>query len=79
MQTVLPEKAKSKCVLLNEKLQEFVTNYQMACSGSLYSGRMLDYANELSFLCKLGNAYMHNPYPFKPEFDQLVDLFELDS
>ena len=45
VQTVLPKNAKSKCVLLNEKLQEFVINYQMACSGTLYSGRILDYTN----------------------------------
>ena len=41
MLTVQPEDAKSKCVLLNEKQQEFIINYQIACSGSLYSGKHL--------------------------------------
>lgn len=48
-QTVLPEDAKSKCVLLNEKLQEFVIKYQMACSESLNSGITHDSTNEIVY------------------------------
>ena len=65
MQTVRPEDAKNKCVLLNEKLQEFIINYQMACSGSLYFGTTLVYSNE-TVLIFMNRKCMHvQPIPFQ--------------